>query len=300
MGGCSLLGRVYAIMKVSCALGSIASLNAKARWLVLTLACFLLFSCTFLSNSNYVQQYPEYRGIRRVALFVQRWPVYLQLPNQNNPGADFIKESTLFTGPWLQAGLTNPRAVDVQDIDDEGVANLFIAILTAKGYQPYIAGVFPSQPGPISVAEIMAKCQAMDRGVDAFLFCFYSPAVFFSDAKATPKDHDKRSYSLQKLIDILNPGGNRVIWAGPRAAQAPPNSISHAFIYTSLTMFRAYSWQPLWEVADSDTGGRLRVTVATCPPGPTNQNYWADAAIMQRLMYSNLSCRLEHLLPDAF
>lgn len=287
-------------MKVYRSLVSTTSLNTKARWLVAILVCLLLFSCTFLSNRQYVQQYPEYRGIRRVALFVQRWPSYLQLPNQDNPGADFIKESTLFTGPWLPAGLINPRVVDVQDIDDEVVTNLFIQVLTEKGYQPYVAGVFPPQPGPITVAEIMAKCQAMDRGVDALLFCFYSPAAFCAEAKTTPKDHKTRSYNLQELIGSLNPGGNWVIWAGPPAAQAPPNSISHAFIYISLTMFRAHDWRPLWEAADSYTGGRLRVALATCPPGPTDQNYWADAAIIQRLMCKNLRCRLGHLIPDAF
>ncbi|MHB8066480.1 MAG: hypothetical protein ACYDIC_01120 [Desulfobaccales bacterium] len=286
-------------MKIYC-FGSITARKIKARWLVAILACFLQFSCTFLSNRNYVQQHPEYRGIRRVALFVQRWPVYLQLSKQDNPGADFIKESTLFTGPWQPSGLINDRAVDVQDIDDEVVANLFIQALTEKGYQPYVAGVFPSQPGPITVAEIMAKCQAMDRQVDALLFCFYSPAVFCAEAKVTPKEHQTRSYGLQELIGILNPGDNRVIWAGPRAAQAPPKAISHGFIYISTTMFRSKDWRPLWEVADSQTGGRLRVALMTCPPGPTDQNYWADAAIIQRLMCNNLRCRLEHLIPDAF
>lgn len=262
--------------------------------------CYLVSSCTFLSDRSYVQQHPEYHGIRRVAVFVQRWPAYLQLPNQDNPGADFIKQTTLFYGPWRPAGSINPRVIDVQDINDESVANLFLQVLTEKGYQPYEGGIFPSQPGPITVAEVMAKGQAMDRAVDAFLFCFYSPAAFFADAKATPKDHQARSYSLQELIDILNPGENRVIWAGPRAAQAPPNSISHAFIYISLTMFRANDWRPLWEVADSEIGGSLRVTLTRCPPGPTEQNYWSDAGIIQRLMCSNLRCRLEHLIPYAF
>jgi hypothetical protein len=231
---------------------------------------------------------------------VQRWPAYLQLSNQDNPGADFIKESTLFTGPWQPAGLINPRVVDIQNINDEVVENLFLQVLTEKGYQPYGAGVFPSQAGPITVAEIMAKCQALDQEVDGLLFCFYSPAAFCAKVKATPKDHQKRSYNLEELIGILNPGGNRVIWAGPRAAQAPPNSISHAFIYVSLTMFRAYDWRPLWEAADAQTGGRLRVAISTCPPGPTDQNYWADAAIIQRLMGDNLRCRLKHMIPDSF
>ena len=260
----------------------------------------LLSSCTFLSNQSYVRQYPQYRGIKRVAVFVQRWPAYLQLPNQNDPGADFIKKSTLFTGPWQPAGLINPRAVDIQDIDDNAAATLLIQVLTQKGYQPFLSGVLPLQPGPITVAEIMAKCEAINRGVDAILFCFYSPTVFCAEAVATPKDHQKRSYSLQELIEMLNPGGNYVTWAGPRAAQAPPNSISHAFIFVSLTLFKVQDWQPLWEVADSQIGGRMRVKLAQCPPAPTDQNYPADAGIIQRLMCSNLTCRLRHLIPDAF
>ena len=200
----------------------------------------LLSSCTLLSNQSYVRQYPQYRGVKRVAVFVQRWPTYLQLPNQNDPGADFIKKSTLFTGPWQPAGLINPRAVDVQDIDDDIAATLLIQVLTQKGYQPFLAGVLPLQPGPITVEELMAKCEAINRGVDAILFCFYSPTVFYAEAVATPKEHQKRSYSLQEIIEGLNPGGNYVTWAGPRAAQAPPNSISHAFIFVSLTMFKAH------------------------------------------------------------
>jgi len=260
----------------------------------------LLPSCTFLSNKSYIQQYPQYRGLRRVAVFVQRWPVYQQLPNQNDLGADFIKKSTLFTGPWQSAGLIDPRAVDIKDLDDEMAATLLTQVLTEKGYEPFLSGVFPSQPGPITVKEIMAKCQAVDTWVDAFLFCFYSPTVFCAKAQTSPKDHISRSYGLQELVETLNPGAGNVIWAGPRAAQAPPNSISHAFIYVSLTMFKALDWRPLWEVADSQLGGRMRVNLSQCPPSPTDQNYPADAAIIQRLMTSNLTCRLQHLIPDAF
>jgi hypothetical protein len=267
----------------------------------LMLGVFLLLSsCTFLSNQAYIQQYPQYRGIKRVAIFVQRWPAYLQLPNQNNPGADFIKKSTLFTGPWQPAGLINPRAVDIQDIDDCVAADLLVQVLTEKGYQPFFAGVLPLHPGPITVEEIMAKCEAINRNVDAILFCFYSPTVFCADAQSTPKEHQKRSYSLQEIIEILNPGGDYVTWAGPRAAQAPPNSISHAFIFVSLTMFKALDWQPLWEIADAQVGGSMRVKLAQCPPAPTDQSYPADAGIIQRLMCNNLTCRLRHLIPDAF
>ena len=166
-------------------------------------------------------RYPEYRGIRRIAIFVQRWPAYLQLPNQNDPGADFIKKSTLFTGPWQPAGFMNPRAVDIQDIDDNVAAALLIKVLTEKGYQPFLSGVLPLQPGPITVAEIMAKCEAINRGVDAILFCFYSPTVFFAEATATPKDHQKRSYSLQEIIERSQPWGQLCHVGG---AQCRPGS----------------------------------------------------------------------------
>jgi hypothetical protein len=274
--------------------------TAKLRFYIIAVVLVLLPSCTILGNQSYVQQYPQNRGIKRVAVFVQRWPGYQQLPNQNNPGADFIKESTLFTGPWQTAGLISPRAVDILDIDDEVIETRLIEVLTDKGYQPFVSGVFPSQPGPITVAEIMAKCQAMNPWVDAFLFCYYTPLVYYAQAQDTPKDHQKRSYGLQEVIETLNSGGNYVIWAGPRAAQAPPHSISHAFIYVSLTMFKALNWRPLWEVADSRTGGRMKINLVQCPPGPTDLSYPADAGIIQRLMGANLTCRLRHLIPDAF
>jgi len=272
----------------------------------LTLFCLalvgmlLLPSCTSLSNLSFIQQYPDYRGIRRVAVFIQRWPAFQQLPNQNDLGADFIKKSTPFTGPWQPAGSINPRAVDIRDIDDEVMAEVLTRALIEKGYQPFVSGVFSPQPGPITVEEIMAKSQAVNPQFDAFLFCFYSPVVFCAEAKATPKEHRQRSYGLQELIEALNPGLGYLAWAGPRAAQAPPDSITHAFIYVSLTMFKALDWRPLWEIADSQLGGRMRVNLALCPPAPTDESYPADAAMIQRLLAANLTCRLRHLIPDAF
>jgi hypothetical protein len=260
----------------------------------------LLPACTFLSNRSYTEKYPQYRGIKRVAVFIKHWPAYQQLPNQNDLGDDFIKKTTLFTGPWQPASFINPRAVDVLDIDDQVMGALLSRALQEKGYEPFISGVLPENPGPITVEEIMAKSRVVDRQVDACLFCFYSPTLYCADPQHTPKEHQKRSFGLQEIIGILNPGANYVIWAGPRAGEAPPNSISHAFIYVSLTMFKAQNFQPLWEVADSQLGGRMRLTLAECPPGPTDENYPADAAIIQHLMTSNLKCRLAHLIPDAF
>jgi hypothetical protein len=257
-------------------------------------------SCTFLSNRNYVERYGSYRGIKNVGIFLQRWPAYLQTTNQNEPGMDFIRKTTLFTGPWEPAAQINPRAIDIQDIDDCLMGEILVNALKGKGYQPFLLGVMATSSSPITVEEIMAKSQAINPDMDALLFCFYSPTVYFSKAQATPKDHDRRSYGLQEIVELLNPGSGWVIWAGPRAAQAPDASIDHAFIYVSLTMFRTLDWRPLWEVADSQVGGRPRPKLSSCPPAPTDQNYWADAAMIQRLMCSNLSCRLSHLIPEAF
>jgi hypothetical protein len=275
-------------------------LRVPARCLALIASLSIVSSCTFLSNKDYVQRHVEYGGITKVAVFLQRWPVYLQLPNQNGPGMKFIRTSTWFAGPWQPAGRINPRAVDIQDIDDKLVAHLLFQVLKQKGYQPYVVGFLPSSPGPLTVAQLMAECQAVNPGMDAMLFCFYSPTLYFAKAKATPPDHNRRSYSLQQIIQVLNPGGHYAIWAGPRSALAPPNSISHAFIYVSMTMFKAWNWQPLWEVADSEVGGLLRPRLSDCPPSPMKKNYRADAAIIQRLMCSNLTCRLTHLIPYAF
>jgi hypothetical protein len=274
--------------------------TTKLRFCLVMVVLLLLPSCTLLSDQSYVQQHPQNRGIKRVAVFIQRWPGYQQLSHQNNLGADFIKESTLFTGPWEPADSMNPRAVDIQDIDDEKIGEILIKVLTDKGYQPFLSGVFPPQPGPITVAEIMAKCQAINPWFDAYLFCFYSPLIYFARAQETPKDHQERSYTLQEVVETLNPGGNTIVWAGPRAGQAPPRSISHAFIYVSLTMFKALNWRPLWETADSRIGGRMQVQLVQCPPGPTDLNYPADAGIIERLMCANFTCRLRHLIPSAF
>ncbi|MBI4642867.1 MAG: hypothetical protein HY743_03860 [Deltaproteobacteria bacterium] len=241
-----------------------------------------------------------YRGIRRVAIFLQRWPTYRRLPSQTDLGEDFIKKGTPFFGPWEPASRNNSRALNVQDIDDCLMGEIFKKILQEKGYTPFLEEIMPLPTRRLPVEEIMARGQALNRQVDAFLFCFYAPMVFLSHSRDATGIGQKRSYALQEIIQALSPGGSSVIWAGPRAAQAPKGSISHAFIYISMTMFKAYDWQPLWEVADSQTGGKLRVNLVQCPPGPTDKNYGADAAIIQRLMIDNLTCRLHHLIPDAF
>jgi hypothetical protein len=266
----------------------------------LVIILLILPSCTFLSNRDYVKGHPEYQGTRRIVIFIQRWPFYLQRPEQNDLGADFIKTKTLFYGTFEPAAHINPRAIDIQDIDDHWIGEVLVEVLKKKGYQTFIADIRPAASGTETVAMIMARYQVLDRQVDAFLFCYYSPIVFLSHAQLTPQERGTRSYSLEEVVQILEPGSRRVIWAGPRAALAPDNSISHAFIYLSLTLFKAWEWQPLWEVAGSQVGGKIRPQLVQCLPAPTDLNYWADAGIIQRLMLQNLECRLRHIIPDSF
>jgi hypothetical protein len=58
-----------------------AWISLMNRWFLLMPALFLLAwvlglaACTPMSNRPYVERYPEYRGVNRVAVFLQRWPV---------------------------------------------------------------------------------------------------------------------------------------------------------------------------------------------------------------------------------
>jgi hypothetical protein len=263
-------------------------------------ALFLpLHSCTLLSNRDYVRQFSQYRGVEHIAVFVQRWPVYRQQENQRDLGEDFIKTGTLFFGPFKPNTRPNPRAVDVSDITDAAMGELLQEVLKQKGYLPALVDSCTGPPG-VAVKELMARYQAVNPGVEGFLFVYYSPCLFLSKEPSQTSRSGGRSGSLLEIIQQLQPGGDSVVWAGPLAAGAPKNSISHAFIYVSMTMFKAIDWRPVWEAADSQVGGSMRVAVSQCPPGPTKENYWADAEIIQRLMMDNLRCRLRHLVPQAF
>jgi len=260
----------------------------------------LLSSCTFLSDKQYVQEHPDLWRVRRIAVFLQRWPVYLQLPDQETQCADFIKKTTHFLGPWESAGSIDPRALDVQDIDDALVGQVLIEALTSRGYQPFLAQALHAAPStPTSVQILMAQYQALDPGVDAFLFCFYSPTLFLSHPLVYSAPPSNRAFGLQEIVSLVNPGSQGLIWAGPRAALAPKDSISHAFIYLSMTMFKALDWRPLLQVSCSQAGGQSRPWIPLCPPGPTDEDYWADPGIIQNLMVNNLRCRLRRLLPNA-
>ncbi len=235
--------------------------------------------------------------MRRIAVFLQRWPTNSELSGQSDLDADFIKKTTHFLGPWKPAGQRGQRALDVQDIDDRLMGEVLMGALIEKGYHPFLAQALSN--GSASVEDIMARYQALDPEIDAFLFCFYAPTVFLSHPLAGPEPLTNRADSLEGIVQLLSPGSRGIIWAGPRAAMAPKNSISHAFIYLSLTMFKALDWKPLLQVAGSQSGGRTRTWVALCPPGPTEEDYWADPEIIRDLMVNNLRCRLHHLIPFA-
>lgn len=266
--------------------------------LVTALSVLMLGSCTPMSNRPYVERHPEYRGIRRVAIFLQRWPVYCKFRGEGETEPGFIKTDTPFLNAWEPADRPNPRAVDVRDIDDGLMGQLLLEAFRNKGYEPFVAEM--TFPAVETTAGIMAKYQVLDPRVDAFLFCFYSPTLYFSHPGKVPPGHHLRSFSLQEIVHSLNPKGDGVVWAGSRAGRARPDSISHAFVYLSMTLFRAADYRVLWTVADSQVGGRLRVLVWDCPPEPTDQDYWADIKTIRRLMVNNVRCRLRYLIPDAF
>ena len=75
--------------------------------------------------------------------------------------------------------------------------------------------------------------------------------------------------------------------------------MNHAFIYLSMTMFKALNWQTLMAAADSQITGKIRPWIPRCPPGPTDMDYRADAKIVQELMVDNVTCRLRLQIPDS-
>ena len=263
------------------------------------LACALLSSCTFLSNRNYIQKYAPFQGVHRIAVFLQHWPVYLQKPGRNDLGEDFIKTHTIFLGPWEPAGQVNPRAVDIQDIDNCLMGEILVRILENKGYQVFLVDL-PFAGESVTVEMLMAQYQAINPPVDAFLFCYYAPTLYVSHAQEAPKDHATRSYSLWEIVSRLSPGTDSVIWVGDRSRNSPPNSMSHAFIYWSMTIFKASNGQTLMAEADSRVGGQVRPWIPRCPPAPTSKNYWANPGIIKGLMIDNFKCRLRHEIPYAF
>jgi hypothetical protein len=228
---------------------------------VIILIWELLPSCTSLSNRNYLQKFAPFQGIHRVAVFLQHWPVYLQKPGRNNLGEDFIKPKTIFFGPWQPAAQINPRGVDIQDIDDCLMGEILVNMLESKGYQVFLVEM-PLGADSATVGMLMAQYQAINPPVEAFLFCYYAPTLFFSKASATPKDHTRRSYSLPEVVEMHRPGTDSIIWVGKRRPNSPIGSMSHAFIYLSMAIFKTANWQTLMAEADSQ-----RSWLRYAPPG---------------------------------
>jgi hypothetical protein len=280
-------------------LSSTPSHNLAARCLVAILTCSLLSSCTFLSNRDYIKQYAPYQGVHRIAVFLQHWPVYLQKPGRNDIGEDFIKNQTIFFGPWQPVAQLNPRAVDILDIDDCLMGEMLVRALERKGYQVFLIDM-PSAGETVTVDMLMAQYQAINPPVDAFLFCYYAPTLFLSQAQANLRDCAKKSYSLQEIVQGLKPGSDAIIWVGNRSQMSAVDSMSHAFIYLSLTIFKASNGNMLMSVANSQVGGKVWPWIPLCPPAPTDEDYRASPGVIQNLMVDNLKCRLKHLIPDAF
>ncbi len=276
------------------------SCGLKVQGLLAILTISLLPSCAFLSNRDYIQQHPELRGVRRIAIFLQRWPVYLQKRAQSGLGEDFIKTKTDFYGAWQPAAQIDPRAVDIRNIDDDLMGEILIQAFESKGTQVFLVDLKPLNAESLTVEALMAQYQVINPAVDAFLFCYYSPTLFVSRDQNLPQDHVRKSYSLREIMQLLSPGSDALIWVGNRHPHSPPHSMSHAFIYLSMTMFKRLNGQTLMAVADSQSTGKVRPWSPRCPPGPTDLDYQADARIIQDLMIANLKCRLHHQLPDAF
>jgi hypothetical protein len=272
------------------------SVKLPARCLVAILICGSLSSCTFLSNRAYVQKYAPFQGVHRIAVFIQHWPAYLQKPGRNHLGDDFITIHTIFMGPWQPAEAMNPRAIDVQDIDDCLMGEILTRILKEKGYQVYLINL-PFAGETATTGMLMAQYQAINPPVDAFLFCYYSPTVFVSHAQAAPLDHTIRSYSLGEIVHDLSPETDSVIWVGRRSQNSPVNSISHAFIYLSFSIFKASNGNTLMAEADSQVGGEVPPWIPRCLPAPTDKDYWASPGVIRDIMIDNLKCRLRYEIP---
>jgi hypothetical protein len=278
---------------------STRSHNLAARCFVVILTCSLLASCTFLSNRDYIKQYAPFQGVHRIAVFLQHWPIYLQKPGRNDMGEDFIKTQTIFFGPWQPAAQLNPRAVDILDIDDCLMGAILVRTLESKGYQVFLIDM-PFGGEKVTVEMLMAQYQAINPPVDAFLFCYYAPTLFLSQAQVSPTDYVRQSHSLQEVVQRLKPGSDSIIWVGDRSQKSTVDSMSHAFIYLSLTIFKAANSDTLMSVANSLMGGKVRPWIPQCLPAATDDDYWASPGVIQNLMVDNVKCRLTRLIPDAF
>jgi len=276
-----------------------AKFGLQWRWVLLGCLIISLSSCVMLSNREYTREAAAARGVIRVGIFLERWPHFLAKTDQNSLGSDFITDHTIFFGPWKPAENINPHAMDILDITDEDVARKLMDALIDRGYEPHLISELPGAEQK-TVQSLMESHLQSNKEVDGFLFCYYAPTLFVTGTNFLPAGGKHQSIGLSELSQSLHPGAGDFIWSGQRLAKAPPQTITHAFIYVNLTLFNARDWQPLWMVADSRVGGKIRPSITECPPGPTERDYWTDPAMVERIMLRNLRCRLWHLLPDAF
>ena len=107
--------------------------NLLGRCLVVILVWALLPACVKLSNRDDLKKYAPFQGVQRIAVFLQHWPVYLQKPDRNDLGEDFIRPQTIFLGPWQRAAQLNPRAVDIQDLDPDLMGDIVIRTSGEEG-----------------------------------------------------------------------------------------------------------------------------------------------------------------------
>lgn len=257
-----------------------------------------LAACVQMSNRATVERSPGYHGLRRVGVLLRHWPAYQQFPGKPQLNSDFIAGDTRFFAPLEVARDPNPRAVDLAGLDEE-VADAILDALRNRGYEPVLLPVEPLIPATDPVAALLERQRLLTPELDAYLFCFYGPTLYVSDPARAPGARGERSYTVEEVVRLLNPGRAQVLWAGPAASQAPSMSISQAVVHIALTLFRAQDGRALWQVADSRVAGHPHGIVANCPPFPSREDYWTGAAVIRRLMRVNLKCRLHYLLPDA-
>jgi hypothetical protein len=267
--------------------------------LIILLAGNLLAGCVNLSNREDAKKYAPFLGVQKIAVFIVHWPVFLQKPNSNNLGEDFITSETTFYGPWQKAAQVPARALDVQDVDTTLMSGIVARILEQKGYQVVLANP-PLTGGNKTVERLMAQYQQNHTPVDAFMFCYFAPTLFVSHSQEVLQEHTKISYSLDEIVSSLSSGDNSILWVGQRHQDSPGNSMSHAFIYWGMTIFAAATGQPILLQADSRLGGPVRPWIPMCLPAPTKLDYPASPQIIKNLMIDNLKCRLKHEIPFAF
>ncbi len=271
------------------------------RWLslfLLSVSVTLVAACVMLSNRQLTVDLAAAQGVVRVGVVLQRWPHFLAKEGQNSLGEDFISPETVFRGPWQRAQPVNPLAMDVAEVTDAEVAQILELALRKRGYEPLLVSALPEETAPRTVQELLARHIEVHPELDGFLFCYYAPTLFVASPELLPPGARQRSVSLWELASKAGRRGN-LIWSGKRLTQAPPHTMVHAFIYVSLTLFKARTQQPLWLTADSRVGGPIRPAIAECLPAPTEKDYRTDPAMIRRIMFNNLRCRLWHLLPDA-